>query len=383
MFFNVILLKGQVLTKEVRSNFCKNAIINAYFGSGSLKSWIIISAQTVGYKTPVDIENAVRNLCTDIKLQDEILKRINSLGGDRNFKEQQFISIGMTGGNAKLLNDYLFLKYSMQKTTVKDDFDYNFITDTIAIDKKTVLQSFFPKSNLINDSLILRKEKWENISGGASIIDLKTSVVKEYSYYDDKEDQDKIKIILFSTNDDGIGFIDVSTMVNLNNKNYSTIGTSKRIIIEKRKQRELTFRTIGGKFVIEYLDEENKFKQEYYNILNFKLEKTIVKSLPNKIDDKKYLFSGTKTFCDEKKDWNYVVTIKENKIIIVSYPGQNNTFYKDKNKSKETINGIIKDGKIVTKDSSQYLESRFRFQNGSFYEINNEGGLNEYSECDK
>jgi hypothetical protein len=109
----------------------------------------------------------------------------------------------------------------------------------------------------------------------------------------------------------------------------------------------------------------------------------------NSIEDKEMdfakptlqFFNGTKKFCDSSELWYYTVSINANKIIINSYPGKMNTSYKNKNKVIETIVGIIKDGVIVTKNPSEYLTNRFKYENGILYEINNEGGTNDYKEC--
>lgn len=110
-----------------------------------------------------------------------------------------------------------------------------------------------------------------------------------------------------------------------------------------------------------------------------KVQKNPIKESSNEISSS--YFNGTNIFCDENKDWKYVVSIKGDNITIVSYPGINNSYYKNKSKSLETINGMIKNGKIVTKDSSEYLTNRFSFENGILYETNNEGGLNKYIKC--
>jgi hypothetical protein len=92
-------------------------------------------------------------------------------------------------------------------------------------------------------------------------------------------------------------------------------------------------------------------------------------------------FIGTKKFSDEDQLWYYKVTIEESKIRLQLFAGEKNTYYKNKTIPNETINGIIKDGKIITKDPPEYKTNRFKFENGVLYEVNNEGGYNEYKEC--
>ena len=169
--FNLVafsFVNSQTLGKEVRNDFCRNAIVNAYFGSGSLKSWIIISAQKLGYKTPLEIESAVRNLCSNITLQNEILNNIDRLGGSREFKEQQFLSIGMTPKNSKLISYYLLLKRvnDQKNTTNVENIDYNFVKDSIVINKREILTKMFPNSSFENDSTIVRKQFVTYTDGG-------------------------------------------------------------------------------------------------------------------------------------------------------------------------------------------------------------------------
>lgn len=123
------------------------------------------------------------------------------------------------------------------------------------------------------------------------------------------------------------------------------------------------------------------FKTEF-NIkkamIGFSLTKVANESLKATLDN---FFLGTKVFCDETNDWKYAVSINDNKIKIVSYPGSNNSYYKNKSKPLEIVNGIIKNGKIVTKDAPEYLTNRFSYANGVFSEVNNEGGFNNYVKC--
>lgn len=92
-------------------------------------------------------------------------------------------------------------------------------------------------------------------------------------------------------------------------------------------------------------------------------------------------FAGTKKFCDGVGGWYYKVTITGNEITLQSYADKNNEFHKNHSNPVETIRGIIRDNKIVTKDSAEYGTNRFKFENGIFYEMNNEGEYNSYDEC--
>ena len=90
---------------------------------------------------------------------------------------------------------------------------------------------------------------------------------------------------------------------------------------------------------------------------------------------------GTKIFCDAEKIWKYEVTIKNDSITLKLFPGSANSYHKDKNKPVEIIKGIVANGKIITKDSSEYLTNRFKYENDILYEVNNEGDYNDFPEC--
>ncbi len=92
-------------------------------------------------------------------------------------------------------------------------------------------------------------------------------------------------------------------------------------------------------------------------------------------------FEGTKEFCDSDDSWRYSVTIVGQNITLKLYPGANNNFYKNKTIAMETIHGQVQANRIITKDAPEYLMNRFRYKNGILYEINNEGGDNEYKVC--
>ena len=110
---------------------------------------------------------------------------------------------------------------------------------------------------------------------------MKTSVIKEYTYIDEKEDEERIKIILFSTNDKGMVRLDVCTLVDNGKFGYRSIGRSKIIFIEKQKQSNVDFKTIKENgttyFTANYTNENNEKSIDYYNI-NFSLVKKVIEN---------------------------------------------------------------------------------------------------------
>lgn len=91
---------------------------------------------------------------------------------------------------------------------------------------------------------------------------------------------------------------------------------------------------------------------------------------------KSSLFTGTKTFTDEDKTWKYVVTINGNKATILLYSGENNTTHNDHKKVKEKHLATIKGTKFFENGK----ELGYKYENGVFSELNNEGGWNDYPE---
>jgi hypothetical protein len=93
-------------------------------------------------------------------------------------------------------------------------------------------------------------------------------------------------------------------------------------------------------------------------------------------------FTGTRKFCEEGDYWYYLVTISNNSIILVSYPGTKNDHYKNKDQALYKIEGHIVGNKIITNDPPEYRVPRFKYENGILYELNNEGEYNDYKECE-
>jgi hypothetical protein len=89
----------------VRQDFCKNAIENYYYGTGTFNNLMNISAKRIGLNTPLKIDNAVQNLCSNIKLQNEVFKNMHELSRGL-YEEEQYMSIGMRRANAMKLVHY-------------------------------------------------------------------------------------------------------------------------------------------------------------------------------------------------------------------------------------------------------------------------------------
>lgn len=170
-----------------------------------------------------------------------------------------------------------------KNTIIEDDL----VNESNKIDKKQLLQSLYPKTVLINDSTVLRSELWEGFGGSKSIeVEYKTTIVKEYSYADEKNDEDRLKIILFSKSENKKSYFDIVIMVEEEKNGKEVIIRTvenwdikkRRLYIDKSKENIKGFTTIkeNGKtyFVINYIDENNINKSDYYTI-DLKLVKTL------------------------------------------------------------------------------------------------------------
>lgn len=132
-------------------------------------------------------------------------------------------------------------------------------------------------------------------------------------------------------------------------------------------------------FDVFYRLSSGNYESLFNNLYGLKLTATaadeiakyiIAKNNPQKRNE---FFTGTKRFSDGKA-WDYEVVIKENNIILKLYPNIKNTYHKNKKTPTRVTYGVIRQGKIITKDSE------FKLEYGVLYEMNNEGGWNSYNE---
>jgi hypothetical protein len=141
---------SQTLSNSVRQDFCKNAVLNYEYGTNMFRAWMIQSARSLGIIDPYEINKAVQNIAKNQKLQEEFFKNINRLGGDKSFRIQQFVSIGMTFQNSIILVDYIYLKYnsnvikeveiSNKGRYVKKDRDNHLVNEIVETTRCKVLK---------------------------------------------------------------------------------------------------------------------------------------------------------------------------------------------------------------------------------------------------
>jgi len=93
-------------------------------------------------------------------------------------------------------------------------------------------------------------------------------------------------------------------------------------------------------------------------------------------------------FCDDLDAWYYIVEIEGENIVFKSYPSKTNTYHKN-NDVNEVIKGKIRNGLITIERPKNcedcglnYENERFKIKNNILYEVNYEGGYNEYFICE-
>jgi len=281
-----INVKSQQLSNAVRNDFCRNAIFNFYYGSNNFRSWMVLSGKNLGINTPQQITNSVRNICKNIPLQEEFFKNINNLGGSKDFKEQQYVSIGMKPINAKILNDYVYLKYnSIQRQPEKETkslLEKQAPKDSMNITNEYLLQTIFPKGRMLENNLIQREENSIDISTGKNVVTKYLTRVKDRLYYYDNEENIVTFIILES----------YTPMQNVNKKNikilrfedfgkgYSIKGQRNHIIETEDITYKILYDPIYKEcFVIEYINMKNEKITEYYDLHLYKLLITKISSV--------------------------------------------------------------------------------------------------------
>ena len=393
--FGFGLLKSQMLPKEVRNDFCKNAQYQYFYGTSSFVSLMNLSLKKIGISDPYKMNQAVKNICNNITLQDSFFESVHQVSG--GLDKQQYLSIGMNVENAQLLSDYYNRrnnnstpKTSNSSATPTRDFMRESVTDTVVFDQKDFLTSVFKNSTMINDTLISRKE----YDAYGSPIDFKTYVAKQYYYIDTKKEEEIINIVLISNAQNGHMRMDIIPVVIVKDSYHTR--RNNIIYINPEERKNFGFKTVRKKnytyFVTTWLDEENKPRETYYNPVTFEVAfntitevteikkedgKIIVRPISNEQKQKKFLSSNTidtkKLFANSnfiermiklvgEDNFNFIksICIKDifttNDSIYLTVDGYREAGFKKKNDDNYTIAiapdeqtlfvGIKKNGKI-------------------------------------
>jgi hypothetical protein len=306
---------AQSLSKDVREDFCKNAVLNYEYGTNMFKDWMNQSARAIGIQTPYEIEEAVQNIATNQKLQEEFLKNVNRLGGNKDFKIQQFTSIGMTVQHAKLLVEYIYLKYNNTNTSdIKKDVENDFIKETNKIKKHNLLKLIFPNGIFINDSIILQKQNFISASNSANVeIEFKTEVVKQISYTSN-DDEERILVVLASYNntENKLTPTYINTIIFFDGGNSFKMLKQGKINFDNEYKTEINYNLIfeGNKphFVIQYTNKESSIVKKYYSIPIFSHEKTFTSTIEKQVRDdstKEEIKETTKCKVYKNEAWIY------------------------------------------------------------------------------
>lgn len=146
--------QNQELPQQVRNEFCKTAILNYQYGTDAFKAWMLQSARSIGLNNIADIDIAIENISKHKDLQEEFFKSVFRIGGSSDFIYMQFIGIGMTEKNAKILCDYVIDKYSFKNKKAENISSIK-VVDLIEKDvlakKETGIQKQYVQNALIRD----------------------------------------------------------------------------------------------------------------------------------------------------------------------------------------------------------------------------------------
>lgn len=113
-------------------------------------------------------------------------------------------------------------------------------------------------------------------------------------------------------------------------------------------------------------------KQDLYNAID---------ELPS-IKQSDPLFKGTRMFADMEKIWRVEVSVVNDTVTIIDYPGLNNTYYPDKSQAVRKHIGIVVRGNIIaTKDQRGEWKQIYRYFNNHFYQSGEEGTEIEYTDA--
>ena len=93
-------------------------------------------------------------------------------------------------------------------------------------------------------------------------------------------------------------------------------------------------------------------------------------------------------YCDNEGVWNIVTETIGNKITLKTYPGENNSFYKNKDLPQDIFEGYIENGEIFVPTPKEWSNKNekvtnliFKIDNNKLYQLNNEDNYNEYEKC--
>lgn len=311
--FGFGLLKSQMLPKEVRNDFCKNAQYQYFYGTNSFVSLMNLSLKKIGISDPYKMNQAVKNICNNITLQDSFFENVHQVS--RGLDEQQYLSIGMNAENAQLLSNYYnrrsnttTTKTASSSSALARDFTRESVRDTLILDRKELLTGLFKTSTLINDSIVARKESVTYTDFSVGEIEYKTSIVKEYYYFDDEKEEEKINVVLISNSQDGRLKLDIIP-VDIYKNSYRT-RTNKIIFIKSEEKKNFGFKTVKKNnytyFVTTWTDEENKPRETYYNPITFEVEfNTITEITEIKKEDGKII---VRPISDEQKQKKFLTS---------------------------------------------------------------------------
>lgn len=115
MIFNIFIVNGQTLSKEVRNDFCINAKYNYFYGTNSFYGLMNLTLKKIGISDPYKMDEAVKNICNDELLQNSFFESVYNVSG--GLDKQQYLIMGMKYSNVEKLIEYynVILNYKREK----------------------------------------------------------------------------------------------------------------------------------------------------------------------------------------------------------------------------------------------------------------------------
>lgn len=355
LFIFTDVCHAQKLSTEVRKDFCQNALLNYWYGSDTFKYIMVQAVRSNGTVDYQQIEIKVENICNDIPLQEEVFRLIDSIGGTDDYKFAQFHSLGMTASNAKTLTEYVLSKYN--STLINQNNDK---TNKGQVSRHAEFVGGY------SDRIVYIKNN------------LNYSIIENYVF-----NQNGKHLLKDKNSHDKYITLKIELKIELD-------GSVKLRAIEQKVSEEF-FNEIkrvmeGMPKWIPALDENSNPMSVIYIfpidlLLNSEIEKKNV-NVNSVLDD------NNLKYCDEEGYWYFSIRIDGKKIIIESYPGENNSNYPNKKEPHSIIIGQFINGKIIipkTEDfhgtNEGFSSTTYKITNEVFYQANYEDSYNEYIRC--
>jgi hypothetical protein len=132
----------KALPSSVLHDFAVNTYRNFNYGNGNLRAMLTYGLSKYGYG-PFDVALGIEELEKDKKFRSLVFEVLyNSLHGNEELMQVNFLTMGMKASNAKILAKYMIDKYA-----VKDQADYTEKAPVAPAKSKMSKDTFIKKSS--------------------------------------------------------------------------------------------------------------------------------------------------------------------------------------------------------------------------------------------